>query len=185
MRRLRSWSGSPRSRARESIATSTFIRKTHMIWKSFFRVFAARSQTHHFYSELSPLRWPSFHDFDCQLAKIHFWPKRDQWDPIGTQFDPIWIKFDPNGVNLGPNWAQYIFTNSRSTAPADVMLTSYVYPCLATTMCPLRLMDIILQHPHPPYTPENVDLHPTPPAGGRRRSRGGGVQVHIFWGIGG
>ena len=36
MRRLRSWSGSPRSRARESIAKSTFIRKTHMIWKTFF-----------------------------------------------------------------------------------------------------------------------------------------------------
>ena len=31
MRRLRSWSGSPRSRARESIAKSTFIRKTHII----------------------------------------------------------------------------------------------------------------------------------------------------------
>ena len=30
-----------------------------------------------------------------------------------------------------------------------------------------------------------VDLHPTPPAGGRRRSRGDGAQVHIFWGIGG
>ena len=36
MRRLRSWSGSPRSRARESIAKSTFIRKTHMIWNTFF-----------------------------------------------------------------------------------------------------------------------------------------------------
>ena len=36
MRRLRSWSGSRRSRARESIAKLTFIRKTHMIWKTFF-----------------------------------------------------------------------------------------------------------------------------------------------------
>ena len=44
MRRLRSWSGSRRSRARESTAKSTFIRKTHMIWKTFFRVFAGRSQ---------------------------------------------------------------------------------------------------------------------------------------------
>ena len=48
MRRLRSWSGSPRSRARESIAKSTFIRKTHMIWKTFFRVFAERSPTPYF-----------------------------------------------------------------------------------------------------------------------------------------
>ena len=39
MRRLRSWSGSPRSRARESIAKSTFIRKTHIIWKTLFFVF--------------------------------------------------------------------------------------------------------------------------------------------------
>ena len=123
MRRLRSWSGSPRSRARESIAKSTFIRKTHMIWKTFFRVFAERSPTPYFYNEISPSRGPSFHNFDSKLAKLHFWPKRGQWDPIGSQFDPIWIKFDPNWVKLGPNWAQYIFTNSRSTAQADVMLT--------------------------------------------------------------
>ena len=56
MRRLRSWSGSPRSRARESIAKSTFIRKTHMIWKTFFHVFAERSPTPYFYNELSPSR---------------------------------------------------------------------------------------------------------------------------------
>ena len=36
MRRLRSWSGSRRSRARESTAKSTFIRKTPLIWKTFF-----------------------------------------------------------------------------------------------------------------------------------------------------
>ena len=122
MRRLRSWQGSRRSRARESTIKSTFIRKTHMIWKTFFRVFAERSQTHYFYNELSPSRGQSFHNFDSQLAKLHFWPKRGQWDTIGSQFDPIWIKFDPNWLKLGPNWAQSIFTNSRSTAQADAML---------------------------------------------------------------
>ena len=60
MRRLRSWSVSPRSRARESIAKSTFIRKTHMIWKTFFRVFAERSPTPYFYNEISPSRGPRF-----------------------------------------------------------------------------------------------------------------------------
>ena len=109
MRRLRSWSGSPRSRARESIAKSTFIRKTHMIWKTCFRVFAERSPT------------PYFYNVDSQLAKLHFWPKRVQWDVIGTQLDPIWIKFVPNWVKSGQSWAQYIFTNSRSTVLEDVM----------------------------------------------------------------
>ena len=90
MRRLRSWSGSRRSRAGESTAKSTFIRKTNVIWKSFFRVFAERSPTPYFYSVLSPSRSPSFHNFDSQLAKLHFWPKRVQWDSIGTQLDPIW-----------------------------------------------------------------------------------------------
>ena len=127
MRRLRSWSGSPRSRARESIAKSTFIRKTHMIWKTFFRVFAERSPTPHFYSEISPSRGPSFHNFDSEMAKLHFWPKRGQWDPMWSEFDSIWIKFDPNWVKLGPNEAQSIFTNSRSTAQADVMLCCFVY----------------------------------------------------------
>ena len=122
MRRLRSWSGSPRSRARESIAKSTFIRKTHMIWKTFFRVFAERSPTPYFYNEISPSRGPSFHNFDSKMAKLHFWPKRGQWDPMWSEFDSIWIKFDPNWVKLGPNEAQSIFTNSRSTAQADVML---------------------------------------------------------------
>ena len=56
------------------------------------------------------------------MAKLHFWPKRDQWDPIGTQFDLILIKFDPNGMKLGPACNIYLFTNSRSTAQADVML---------------------------------------------------------------
>ena len=121
MRRLRSWSGSPRSRARESIAKSTFIRKTHMIWKTFFRVFAERSPTPYFYNEISPSRGPSFHNFDSKMAKLHFWPKRGQWDPMWSEFDSIWIKFDPNWVKLGPNEAQSIFTNSRSTAQADVM----------------------------------------------------------------
>ena len=100
MRRLRSWSGSRRSRARESTAKSTFIRKTHIIWKTFFRVFAGRSQMPYFSHEISPSTGPSFHNFDSKLAKLHFWPKRGQWDPIGTQFDPIWIKFDPNWVKL-------------------------------------------------------------------------------------
>ena len=124
MRRLRSWSGSPRSRARESIAKSTFIRKTHMIWKTFFRVFAERSPTPYFYNEISPSRGPSFHNFDSKMAKLHFWPKRGQWDPMWSEFDSIWIKFDPNWVKLGPNEAQSIFTNSRSTAQADVMLVT-------------------------------------------------------------
>ena len=56
------------------------------------------------------------------MAKLHFWPKRGQWDPMWSEFDSIWIKFDPNWVKLGPNEAQSIFTNSRSTAQADVML---------------------------------------------------------------
>ena len=96
MRRLRSWSGSPRSRARESIAKSTFIRKTHMIWKTFFRVFAERSPTPYFYNEISPSRGPRFHNFDSKMAKLHFWPKRGQWDPMWSEFDSIWIKFDPS-----------------------------------------------------------------------------------------
>ena len=66
MRRLRSWSGSPRSRARESIAKSTFIRKTHMIWKTFFRVFAERSPTPYFYNEFLASRWPCFRIFGFQ-----------------------------------------------------------------------------------------------------------------------
>ena len=93
-----------------------------MIWKTFFRVFAERSPTPYFYNEISPSRGPSFHNFDSKLAKLHFWPKRGQWDPMWSQFDSIWIKFHPNWVKLGPNEAQSIFTNSRSTAQADVML---------------------------------------------------------------
>ena len=61
------------------------------------------------------------------MAKLHFWPKRGQWDPMWSEFDSIWIKFDPNWVKLGPNEAQSIFTNSRSTAQADVMLVSNIY----------------------------------------------------------
>ena len=96
--------------------------KTHMIWKTFFRVFAERSPTPYFYNEISPSRGPSFHNFDSKMAKLHFWPKRGQWDPMWSEFDSIWIKFDPNWVKLGPNEAQSIFTNSRSTAQAAVML---------------------------------------------------------------
>ena len=136
MRRLRSWSGSPRSRARESIAKSTFIRKTHMIWKTFFRVFAERSQMPYIYNELSPSRGPSFHNFDSKMAELHFWPKRGQWDPMWSEFDSIWIKFDPNWVKLGPNEAQSIFTNSRSTAQADVML--YMGACASHSPCFLK-----------------------------------------------
>ena len=87
MRRLRSWSGSPRSRARESIAKSTFIRKTDMIWKAFFRVFAERSPTPYFYTELSPSRGPSFYNFDSKLAKLHFWPKI--LGPVGSNWVTI------------------------------------------------------------------------------------------------
>ncbi len=36
LRRRGSWEGSRRSRARESVAKSTFNRKTHMVWKTFF-----------------------------------------------------------------------------------------------------------------------------------------------------
>ena len=145
MRRLRSWSGSQRSRARESTAKSTFIRKTHVIWKTCFRVFAGRSPTPYCYNELSPSRGQSFHNFDSQLAKLHFWPKRGQWDPIGTQFGPIWIKFDPNWVKLGPNWAQYIFPNSRSTAQADVMLRNIYIDMGAYQSC--RLTRIMYSRP--------------------------------------
>ena len=66
MRRLRSWSGSRRSRARESTAKSTFIRKTHMIWKTFFRVFAERSPTPYFYNEFFASRRPRFRNFCFQ-----------------------------------------------------------------------------------------------------------------------
>ena len=118
MRRLRRWSVSRRSRARESIAKSTFVRKTHMIWKTFLRVFAERSPTPDFYNELSPSRGPSFHNFDSKLAKLHFWPKRGQWDPIGSQFDPIWIKFDPNlgaiGTQFGPIYIHKLPINRPS-----------------------------------------------------------------------
>ena len=87
-----------------------------MIWKTFFRVFAERSPTPYFYNEISPSRGPSFHNFDSKMAKLHFWPKRGQWDPMWSEFDSIWIKFDPNWVKLGPKEAQSIFSNSRSTA---------------------------------------------------------------------
>ena len=127
MRKLRSWSGSRRFRARESTAKSTFIRKTHMIWKTLFRVFAERSPTPYFYNDISPSRGPSFHNFNSKLAKLHFWPKRDQSDPMWSQFASIWIKFDPNWVKLRPNEAQSIFTNSRSTAQADVMLFFHIF----------------------------------------------------------
>ena len=65
------------------------------------------------------------------MAKLHFWPKRGQWDPMWSEFDSIWIKFDPNWVKLGPNEAQSIFTNSRSTAQADVVLWGTRLPKLS------------------------------------------------------
>ena len=68
-----------------------------------------------------------FLNFDSKMAELHFWPKRGQWDPMWSEFDSIWIKFDPNWVKLGPNEAQSIFTNSRSTAQADVMLFMLVF----------------------------------------------------------
>ena len=97
-------------------------KNTYDLEDVFFRVFAERSPTPYFYNEISPSRGPSFHNFDSKLAKLHFWPKRGQWDPMWSQFDSIWIKFHPNWVKLRPKWAQYIFTNFRSTAQADVML---------------------------------------------------------------
>ena len=84
-----------------------FHEKNTRFGRLFFHVFAERSPTPYFYNELSPSRRPSFHNFDSQLAKLHFWPKRGQWDPIGTQLDPICIKSDPNWMKLGPNWVQY------------------------------------------------------------------------------
>ena len=65
---------------------------THMIWKTFIRVFAERSPTPYFYNEISPSRGPSFHNFDSKMAKLHFWPKRGQWDPMWSEFDSFWIK---------------------------------------------------------------------------------------------
>ena len=56
-------------------------------------------------------------------ARLLMGPQRGQWDPLGSkwspivnQFDPIWIQFEPNRAKLGTNRAQYVFTNSRSTA---------------------------------------------------------------------
>ena len=148
MRRLRSWSGSPRSRARESIAKSTFVRRTHVIWNVFLLVFAGRSQMPYIYNELSPSRRTSFRHFCIKLAKLHFWPKRGQWDPMWSKFDSIWIKFDQHWVKLGPNEAQSIFTNSRSTAQADVMLSpAHLYTRKYCLVC----MNWYGPHPlHPP-----------------------------------
>ena len=92
--------------------------KTHMVWKTFFRVFAERSPTPYFYNEISPSRGPSFHNFDSKLTELHFWPKRGQWDPMWSESDSIWIKFDPNWVKLGPNEAQSIFTPARTCGVA-------------------------------------------------------------------
>ena len=118
--------------------------KTHMIWKTFFRVFAERSPTPHFYNEISPSRGPSFHNFDSKMAKLNFWPKGGQWDPMWSEFDSIWIKFDPNWVKLGHNEAQSIFTNSRSTAQADVMLTMGL---IATDSAPTLITTCLFNTP--------------------------------------
>ena len=107
-----------------------FHQKNTYDLEDFFRVFSERSPTLYFYNEISPSRGPSFHNFDSKMAKLHFWPKRGQWDPMWSELDSIWIKFDPNWVKLGPNEAQSIFTNSRSTAQADVMLHTCIHICL-------------------------------------------------------
>ena len=83
--------------------------KHTLFGRLFFRVFAERSPTPYFYNEISHLRGPNFHNFDSKMAKLLFWPKRGQWDPMWSEFDSVWIKFDPNWVKLGPNEAQYIF----------------------------------------------------------------------------
>ena len=85
-----------------------------MIWKTFFRVFAERSPTPYFYNEISPSRGPSFHNFDSKMAKLHFWPKRGQWDTIGSQFDPICIKFDSDWVKFGPIYIHKLPINRPS-----------------------------------------------------------------------
>ena len=49
-------------------------------------------------------------------------PLGSKWSPLGTQFEPIRLQFDPNWKTLGSKFGSNIYTNSRSTAPADVML---------------------------------------------------------------
>ena len=125
--------------------------KTHMVWKTFFCVFAERSPTPYFYDELSTSRGPSFHDFDSQLAKLHFWPKRGQWDTIGSQFEPIWIKFDPQlgaiGTHLGPIYIHKLPINRPSGR--------YVNNNQGCGVLAFR-RDLLLPtgptHPHPSYT---------------------------------
>ena len=69
MRRLRSWSVSRRSRARESIAESTFIRKTHVIWKTVIGVFAERSPTPYFWQPLQTTQHET--DMSHQVCAPH------------------------------------------------------------------------------------------------------------------
>ena len=78
VRRLRTSYVSRRSRVGESTARTTFDGKTHMIWKTFFRDFAGRSQTPCFYNELSASRRPSFRNFGSQLAKSTSGPRTAQ-----------------------------------------------------------------------------------------------------------
>ena len=109
MCRRGSWSGSWRSRAGESTTKSAFERKA--LWKTFFHVLAGRSQTHCFYSELSPSRRPSFHNFDFQLANStsgHRGASGIQLGPKLTQSRSDSNPRDPLGSNI-------IFTS-----PADV-----------------------------------------------------------------
>ena len=80
LRRLRSWSGSPRSRARESIAKSTFFRKTHMIRKTFFMFLPNGAQRLIF------------------TMKYHL-----REDQVFTMLTPKW----PNSTS-GPRWASGI-----------------------------------------------------------------------------
>ena len=92
MRRLWSWSGSPRSRARESIAKSTFIRKTHMISKTFFAFLPNGAQRLIFTMGYHPRDDPVF------TTLTPNWPTplpAPEW-PLGSNVDPIRLKFDPN-----------------------------------------------------------------------------------------
>ena len=93
-----------------------FHRKNTYDLEDFFRVFAERSQTPYFYNEISPSRGPSFLNYDSKVAKLHFWPKRGQRDPMWSQFDSIWIKFHPNWLKLGPNEA-HLYSQTPDQPP--------------------------------------------------------------------
>ena len=81
--------------------------KTHMIWKTCFRVFAGRSQTPYIYNELSPSRRSHFLNFYSQLANstsgprgasgIQSGPNLNQSGSNLNQIGQIW---DPMGPNI-------------------------------------------------------------------------------------